>query len=85
MDQQTQVWVKFTSFVDVVVNDVPFVNGSLYIFCAVLLCLYCGSYVFSRKYVENTLNHNNHIPGSSFSRNTPTSANRYFLHFCLKF
>ena len=52
MDQQTQVWVKFTSFVNVVVDDVPFVNGSLYIFCAVLLCLYCGSYVFSRKYVE---------------------------------
>jgi len=52
MDQQNQVCVKFTSFVDVVVDDVPFVNGSLYIFCAVLLCLYCGSYVISRKYVE---------------------------------
>jgi len=52
MDQQTQIWVKFTSFAAIVVDDVPFVNGSVYIFLVVLLCLHCGSYVFSRKYVE---------------------------------
>jgi len=38
--------------VGIVVDDVPFGNGSVYIFFAVLLCLHCDSYVFSRKYVE---------------------------------
>jgi len=35
-----------------VVDDVPFGDGSVYIFLAVLLCLHYNSYVFSKTYVE---------------------------------
>jgi len=40
------------SFGGDVVDDIPFRDGSVYIFFALLLCLHCDSYILSRTYVE---------------------------------